>query len=108
MGSSPHVAGLVPPGCADVTARGELRAQGDAQSRHRPHDDATQMRSRLSIDGAITAYRDGRTAETLEASESRRLQLHEGVFDNCEAGKREADFCKQPGADSRPAAAIRR
>ena len=51
------------------------------------------MRPRLSIDGAITAYRDGQTDETLEASESRRLPLHEEAFDM---------------RYTRPAAAIRR
>ena len=50
------------------------------------------MRSRLSIDGAITAYREGRTDETLEASESRRLKLRREMFD----------------VETRPAAAMRR
>ena len=85
MGSSPHLARLAPParGLGRRRAHETSRAlRGARCSEPQPGSQAaTQMRSRLLIDGAITAYRDGRTDETLEASESRRLQLHEEMFD---------------------------
>jgi hypothetical protein len=66
------------------------------------------MRSRLAIDGAITAYRKRRTGGTLKGKRIKESHVYQAVFEACEVGEGVADLCKQSGARTRFAAEVRR
>ena len=54
------------------------------------------MRSRLTIDGAITAYQIGRTDEKLERVSLEGDSLYGTVLDSCDLIDRAVDVCEKP------------